>query len=624
MLDIASKMTRLSCGVFPLLRAGFLITAVLSILGNVCLADLAQVQCDTPTSKGAMVDSQKRCAFFAHYAPDGGKPDDRIARNLQLTTGQSARSIAVIVGISNYDNKDYSIPAAHVDVVKLTSFLVDRQQFDEVIVLEDKNATMDNIRYFLRKYALDRTNFYQGKVRFLFAYSGHGVQMQFFGDNSQPASRFPSVGLALAAAADDGDYGNIYGLNELRALFNDLANNTYHFLALINACFGGNVFGVGLPGGSYDDMTGRGAVAITAGPDDKEVYSTADGQGSLFFDAIINGVDTGDADLEAQKSTLKMPGSLSDYDGIVRLGELDGYLLTTILKTIKGDQGSAASLQGNLHHWIGPVEPSNVHIDGGFFFFQSPSQAATKGFQHNLQFGAVFAPSANQIAASPASPQDDGLQSLRSKAQPVRGVDVSRFNGQIDWAKVAAQNISFAYIKATQSSNLVDTGFSANWQNAQEVGLARGAYHTFSFCTKPQDQFANLKRTVALDPSALPVVVDIELFENQAGSNISSLSTEGKCAATLGASGVQTNLSALLKLVGDAYGKKPIIYGNDYVLNAVLTPAFTNGIPLWRVKYGLASQSPPSPWAIWQYTGNEKIAGINGPVDVDVLSSSQR
>src|SRR5580692_9840431 len=182
--DIASRTARLSGGVCSLLRAGLLITGVLSILDNVGLADPAQVQCDTPTSTGAEVDSKERCAFFAHYEPDGRKSDDRIVRNLQLTTGQSARSIAVIVGISNYDNKDYSIPAAHVDVVNLTSFLVDKQQFDEVIVLEDKNATMDNIRYFLRKYALDRTSFYQGKVRFLFAYSGHGVQMQFFGDDS--------------------------------------------------------------------------------------------------------------------------------------------------------------------------------------------------------------------------------------------------------------------------------------------------------------------------------------------------------------------------------------------------------------------------------------------------------
>ena len=623
--DIGSKTILPRCAAGLLLNAVFATSSLLAVLSGVCIADTAPVQCDSPTSTGATVDSKARCAFFVHYAPDDKKPDARVAKSLQLNSGELARSIAVVVGISNYDNKDYNVPAAHVDIVNLTSFLVDRQQFDEVIVLEDKNATTDNIRYFLRKYAIDRTAFYQGKVRFLFAYSGHGVQIQFFGDGKQAASRTPSVGLALAAAVDENDYDNIYGLNELSALFNDLAKNTYHFLALINACFGGDVFSMQLAGGNPDDLTERGAHAITAGPDDKEVYSTANNQGSLFFRTIIDGVDSGDADKDALQATINPQDSTSDISGVVRLGQLSGYVITQITKVLKSGQASPTELQGNLHPWVGPVEPFNVRANGGFFFFQrSPNFATFTAFHPDLQFGAVFAPSANQIAAAPADKLIDGFENLRAKAPPVRGVDVSHYEGQIDWAKVAAQNINFAYIKATQSSNLVDARFSANWQNAQEAGLARGAYHTFSFCTNPQDQFANLKRTVALDSSALPIVVDIELFENQAGSNIPSLSAEGKCAATLGTSGARTNLSALLKLIAETYHKKPVIYGNDYVLDKVLTSEVTKDFPLWRVRYGLASQSPPPPWALWQFTANEKIAGINGPVDMNVLSSNKR
>ena len=116
-----------------------------------------------------------------------------------------------------------------------------------MIVLENKDATLGNIRYFLREYALQRSNYYQGRVRFLFGYSGHGVKVTFYGEDSQPESKKPSVALALSAAVDDTDYNNLYGLNELRGLFNDLAKNTYQFLALINACFGGDALGESFP-----------------------------------------------------------------------------------------------------------------------------------------------------------------------------------------------------------------------------------------------------------------------------------------------------------------------------------------------------------------------------------------
>ena len=184
MLTIRSELRKNSMFRFVLYGLLRVITiGVCSIYLSNARAD--PVVCKSPGSQGALVDTQARCAFFIHFEPDDKKPDPRVVRSLQLKPNERARSIAVVVGIGNYKNKDYNVAAAHADVVKFESFLVENQHFDEVIVLEDDQASIENIRYFLRKYAIDRTNAFLGKVRFLFAYSGHGVQVPFLGDGKQ-------------------------------------------------------------------------------------------------------------------------------------------------------------------------------------------------------------------------------------------------------------------------------------------------------------------------------------------------------------------------------------------------------------------------------------------------------
>src|SRR5262249_57800942 len=106
-----------------------------------------------------------------------------------------------------------------------------------------------------------------------------------------------------------------------------------------------------------------------AGPKDQVVYAAENGQGSLFFEMIMNGIMTGDADHEAQNATLVVPGSVQSLKGLVRLGALDGYLATTMAKYIGSGVVTAGS--GVQHHSVGPVEPFNDRADRGFFFFQT-------------------------------------------------------------------------------------------------------------------------------------------------------------------------------------------------------------------------------------------------------------
>src|SRR5262249_5915176 len=152
-----------------------------------------------------------------------------------------------------------------------------------------------------------------------------------------------------------------------------------------------------------------------AGPNDQVVYAAKNGQGSLFFEMIMNGIKTGDADHEAQNATLGVAGSVQSLKGLVRLGALDGYLATTMAKYI--NSGVVTPGSGVQHHWVGPVEPFNIRADGGFFFFQKPAIAiaspASTTFNAELRSPAEFAPSLNQLATK-IQPRPDGFEALRA------------------------------------------------------------------------------------------------------------------------------------------------------------------------------------------------------------------
>ncbi len=57
------------------------------------------------------------------------------------------------------------------------------------------------------------------------------------------------------------------------------------------------------------------------------------------------------------------------------------------------------------------------------------------------------------------------------------GIDVSHYQGEVDWSLVASGDVKFAFAKATEGTHFTDDRFSRNWRHMQEVGLFRGAYH---------------------------------------------------------------------------------------------------------------------------------------------------
>ena len=129
---------------------------------------------------------------------------------------------------------------------------------------------------------------------------------------------------------------------------------------------------------------------------------------------------------------------------------------------------------------------------------------------------------------------------------PVWGIDVSHHQGEIDWAKVGASGVRFAFIKASEGEDLRDTRFEANWSASHAAGIIRGAYHFFTFCTDGVLQADNYLAAVPDDDHSLPPVVDVEF--------------SGNCKSWSTVDRIRTQLSSFLRRVERATSRRPILY----------------------------------------------------------------
>lgn len=95
---------------------------------------------------------------------------------------------------------------------------------------------------------------------------------------------------------------------------------------------------------------------------------------------------------------------------------------------------------------------------------------------------------------------------------PVRGVDVSRYQGHIDWNILASNDICFAFIKATEGSTHVDPCFQYNYEESRKTSLRIGVYHFFSYDSEGQTQADNYIAVVEKTDDMLPPVIDLEFY----------------------------------------------------------------------------------------------------------------
>ncbi len=213
--------------------------------------------------------------------------------------------------------------------------------------------------------------------------------------------------------------------------------------------------------------------------------------------------------------------------------------------------------------------------------------------------------------AIPASAADAtaavAMSVVPSKSEyPVRGVDVSHYQGAIAWDKVKSSGLSFAYIKATEGDDLTDDDFLVNWQAAEKAGLRRGAYHFYDFCQAGAAQAAHFLKIVPAGAGDLPVAIDLEVSKS--------------CKTLPTKTALRKSLKTFVAAVEKAYGKTPAIYVN----NDFYTRYFqgeNDAYPVWITDAKTAPALPDNrAWTFWQFSYKGQVAGIAGDVDMDVYN----
>ncbi|HEY5835563.1 GH25 family lysozyme [Streptomyces sp.] len=214
-----------------------------------------------------------------------------------------------------------------------------------------------------------------------------------------------------------------------------------------------------------------------------------------------------------------------------------------------------------------------------------------------------------------------GVITPLSQTDGVQGIDVSHWQGSINWTAVRNFGIQFAWIKATEGTSYKDSAFNANYLNAYNAGVIRGAYHfarpDISSGATQANYFASNGGAWSRDNLTLPGVLDIEY--NPYGATCYGLST----------SAMRTWITDFYNTYKARTTRDAVIYSTANWWNTC-TGSWTGMAtksPLFVAHYTTAT-SPTIPagwptWTVWQYTSTGSVSGVAGNVDRDKFNGTR-
>jgi|688.fasta_scaffold383763_2 lysozyme len=185
----------------------------------------------------------------------------------------------------------------------------------------------------------------------------------------------------------------------------------------------------------------------------------------------------------------------------------------------------------------------------------------------------------------------------------LQGVDVSHHQKKIEWDSVALHEpVDFAFVKATEGHDFVDSLFCQNWSELKRIGIRRGAYHFFRAYGCGDEQATHFLSLVEMEAGDLAPVLDIEVLDGIAPE---VMVQEAKI---------------WLEQVEKQLGVKPIIYTNQHFFERHLAGHFDD-YPLWIARYSTDKPSLNSgkQWDIWQFSNEGCVDGISKKVDLNVF-----
>jgi lysozyme len=186
---------------------------------------------------------------------------------------------------------------------------------------------------------------------------------------------------------------------------------------------------------------------------------------------------------------------------------------------------------------------------------------------------------------------------------PVKGVDLSSHNGDVDFARLADQGISFAILKATEGATFKDPAFVDNYRQARQAGMMVGAYHFFRFETSGYMQAINLLNSVRGRDIDFPLVIDIEEWGNPHSRPTGQIIAELK---TMISHVKQAGYGVMLYTNKDGYAR---FLDDELRL-----------LPLWICSF--TDTSLEMRWTLWQYSHSGDIDGVYGKVDLNTFAGT--
>jgi lysozyme len=196
------------------------------------------------------------------------------------------------------------------------------------------------------------------------------------------------------------------------------------------------------------------------------------------------------------------------------------------------------------------------------------------------------------------------MSAILPVANALLGIDVSHWQGEIDWVKVAESGVKFVFIKATEGNSITDPCFKKNVDGVAAVGLPFGLYHFW----RPD----------------VPAVEQVNFFRLTRDQNVPYTAQYAKLTwlamdIETGAMNEDTQQAAL-QAFSDAFAVKPVIYTSPYDAQGNLTDPAWLDYPLWIAHYTEAEKPNTVKWPVWtfwQRQSDGEIPGITGAVDID-------
>ena len=193
------------------------------------------------------------------------------------------------------------------------------------------------------------------------------------------------------------------------------------------------------------------------------------------------------------------------------------------------------------------------------------------------------------------------------------GIDVSQWQGTVDWTKVGSSDVRFVIMRATRGVAYVDPAYATNLAGASAHGLVVGAYHRAKPGSAPGDAEAEADHFV-------------DVARNAPGDLVPALDIEER--GGLSVAGLQDWVRTWLARVRSKLGVRPMVYTSPYFWRTAMGDSqwfAQNGYVLWLAHWGVTRQNLDVPaqgwasgdWTVWQFTSRGHVAGIGPAVDRD-------